>query len=537
MSRVLLVAFLLVSTGLSEVRAQPIPVGDAMEDYARLLQLTGVLPLSSAMMRPFPESALRVEARAPQAHPWKERFESYTFAHPSPFFTAGVFDARAATHWNSNRPSGINDGAAWQGKGATTSFSGGGFVRVGPVSAAVRPTIIHHQNAEFELARQTGRSRRLSDFAYPEPILRIDLPQRFGPEPFSTVDWGQSFVRLDLFGFAAGLSKANMWWGPGVRNAIVMSNNAPGIGHVFVGTSEPQDIRIGALQFRWVGGYLYESEYFDNNPDNDRRFLNAVVIDYLPRWVPGLSFGGTRAFNLNLGDRSPGWKEIGVQFQSILKRSLGEDADPDDDQMFSVFGRWAMPESHFEIYAEWARGDHSWDLRDFVLEPEHASGFLFGFQKVFTVDDQSYVRVTAENIKLEAPRTVALRSWNAGFFYVHHAVPQGYTHRGQVIGAGIGPGSNEQYLKLDLIRPWGLAGLQLSRTVYDEDLVYTLGLSSAHKEVEFSFGLHALAFWKMLEVEGHASIMPLYNRHYVRDEDEINMAVGLSVRTSLFGLR
>ncbi len=48
----------------------------------------------------------------------------------------------------------------------------------------------------------------------------LDMPQRFGADPFWTLSPGQSYLRLDHAGLAAGVSTENMWWGPAVRNSI-----------------------------------------------------------------------------------------------------------------------------------------------------------------------------------------------------------------------------------------------------------------------------------------------------------------------------
>ena len=69
------------------------------------------------------------------------------------------------------------------------------------------------QNEKFELMQNGGGTgiQRFWNGLYPS---NIDLPQRFGDKSYGRVDWGQSTVRADLFGVTAGLSNANMGWGP-----------------------------------------------------------------------------------------------------------------------------------------------------------------------------------------------------------------------------------------------------------------------------------------------------------------------------------
>ena len=57
-------------------------------------------------------------------------------------------------------------------------------------------------------------------------------------------------------------------------------------------------------------------------------------------------------------------------------------------------------------------------------------------------------------------------------FYSGLSVPQGYTQRGQVIGAAIGPGASSQWLAADYIRKRWQAGAYVSRIRWDNDALY-----------------------------------------------------------------
>jgi hypothetical protein len=62
---------------------------------------------------------------------------------------------------------------------------------------------------------------------------------------------------------------------------------------------------------------------------------------------------------------------------------------------------------------------------------------------------------------------------NNNSFYTSPVVPQGYTQRGQVIGAAIGPGSSSQWFALDrLDRSFDL-GVFAGRIRWDTDAYYT----------------------------------------------------------------
>ena len=59
-----------------------------------------------------------------------------------------------------------------------------------------------------------------------------------------------------MWGVGAGLSTENLWLGPGLRNSILLTNNAPGFPHLFLGTSKPVDIYIGSLDVLALWGQL-----------------------------------------------------------------------------------------------------------------------------------------------------------------------------------------------------------------------------------------------------------------------------------------
>ena len=59
------------------------------------------------------------------------------------------------------------------------------------------------------------------------------------------------------------------------------------------------------------------------------------------------------------------------------------------------------------------------------------------------------------------------------YFYAHTAgIPHGYTYNGQIIGAGIGPGSNMQTLTISWGKELKSLGIQIERLAHNNDLFY-----------------------------------------------------------------
>ena len=65
---------------------------------------------------------------------------------------------------------------------------------------------------------------------------------------------GQSSIRYDLGALTAGISTENMWWGPGIYNSMLMSNNAPGFLHYSINSNRPINTFAGSFQFQLQAG-------------------------------------------------------------------------------------------------------------------------------------------------------------------------------------------------------------------------------------------------------------------------------------------
>ncbi|MFK5143427.1 capsule assembly Wzi family protein, partial [Klebsiella pneumoniae] len=55
-----------------------------------------------------------------------------------------------------------------------------------------------------------------------------------------------------------GISSENLWWGPGIYNSLLMSNNAPGFWHLTFNSRKPLKTPIGDFEWQLIGGKLVE---------------------------------------------------------------------------------------------------------------------------------------------------------------------------------------------------------------------------------------------------------------------------------------
>lgn len=381
---------------------------------------------------------------------------------------------------------GLNDGAMIPARGYQTLVSGGFFARLGILSLQLMPEFVYAQNLPFDGLPHELNNKVWSVYNSVKNV--IDLPDRFGEEPYRKVFWGQSSLRLTYKSLSLGVSNENLWWGPGTKNTLLMTNNAPGFKHITLNTVKPIVTPIGKFEGQIVGGRLDNSGFpgVDSvslaqhgiRPRQKRdewRYINAMTVTYEPRWIPGLTLGGVRSFTIYNGSITDNYRTYLPLLEPLLKISVGapeSDTIP-SDQIASVFARWVMPESHSEVYLEYGRADHSWDMTDFILEPGHYRAYVLGLRKLVPLvrRKNEYIDIHLEITELGRNLISSLRKANnPAVWYIHGQVRHGYTHNGQILGSGIGTSSNMQSLNISWVKDYKRIGFELHRLAHDEDL-------------------------------------------------------------------
>ncbi len=390
--------------------------------------------------------------------------------------------------YNSHHPEGWDDGAMIPARGYQTLFSAGIYAKYGPLSIQLRPEAVYAENRSFQ-----GFFKEQSDqvwAGYYNVLNYIDLPERFGDRSYQKLLWGQSSIRLTFGPVSIGLSNENLWWGPGIHNSLVMSNTAEGFKHLTLNTVKPIRTIIGSFEGQLIGGRLENSGFAPPDTSrtingvklyvpkrNDWRYINAVVLSYQPKWVTGLFLGVTRSFIYYGSDLGNNIKNYIPVITPISKKAnFGEtEGNGGGDQRASFFARWIWLKAKAEIYCEYFREDHAFDTRDFILEPNYEHAYLFGLQKMIVLNPirNQYLQFNLEITQLAQTRTNPGRV--EGEMYLHYSgISQGYTNNGQLLGAGIGPGSNLQSVSLSWVKSLKKIGFRVERYVHDNDFYNTV---------------------------------------------------------------
>lgn len=425
---------------------------------------------------------------------------------------------RFANHYNDKLARGYNDGAVWKGKGYTGSLQGGFQGQFGILSFSFAPIAFFAQNRSFELAESTG-TNNLYNYQFKDKL--IDYVQRYGDEPFSSFDLGQSELRVVLRWFTVGISTQNYVWGPTQRNPLLMSNNAAGIPHLDIGTHKPVNTKIGLIETKVYYGLLNQSEYFGEG--DWKRFWSGFSFGYSPKFMPNASISFNRSFYKNANEFSP------LDLLVYLEKFDDTDGDPavndEYDQIASITLRWQFPEVGFDAYCEYGKNDFGGEF--WSPEANHARAYTLGFSKYIDIFDNHVLKLTYEHVSADKSKSYTYRQFQT--WYSHYIVRAGYTINGQVIGAGVGPGSTSEYFEAQYFFPSGRWQVSAQQTRFDHDYFNENVQSIYRHYYEWNFESRFSKFYKDYLIGIDFGISFRKNQYFIEGNNTANPYFGLNV--------
>jgi hypothetical protein len=376
-----------------------------------------------------------------------------------------------------------NDGPLWAGKGLSYSITGG-LALCGAHAkwgAIIAPTYWYAENAPFELPDNPQFvppiRQDYSPWASPYHYIprSLDSPRRFGDNVLKRVDPGAIALWFRTPRFEAGFTTESEWWGPGLHNALLLSSQAAGAPRAYVRTSAPIKA-AGELDLRYFIGGVSFSPFFFAVPEDSTRSLSGVSAVWRPNFERGLTLGVARIVAApRFGNN---WFKhlldpvVPVGTPNALPYS-DKTQYPGRDQLFSLFADWRLPDDGSEIWFEWGRAEIPNGLRDFIESPNHTQALTLGLQHVRPLRWNGWsARVGAEYTQTNQSST--FRERPTGSWYTSRAVQGGFTQKGQVLGAVVGPGSVTQRVGLDFLSPTRSIGIFAYRVKWDEDAFYTI---------------------------------------------------------------
>jgi len=454
------------------------------EEYYDFLSLTGQAERPTLGYRTLSDSEWTVTN---ENHIWAENNlgSKYTlFENENPaenWFANGIdqsvkvkiYGPEWFNSYNTAAPYGQNDGALWQGKGYNTSFTAGARLEAYGFELTFKPQLSYSQNKEFDLMPSVVSS----PYGYYQS--GIDLPQRFGDDSIKSFDFGDSEIRYTWYTLTFGAGFQSPWLGPVWLNPMLGSNNAPTYPKIDAGLRKTSVYMpyfgwyIGDIEGRvWVGR-LKESDYFDNNPDNDYRILTGMSASFAPSFIPNLTVGVNRIFIANWAAHN--LKYVGRLF--TLSHSNGSlvGTHEDEDQKVALFADWQFPSVGFEVWGELGIDDFT---SDELANPFHTAIYSVGAKQV-TPMPVAWLKgeIIAEWNNFEMSQDFQIQ-WQYTGYYSHGSIKQGYTNKGQILGAGSGYFGNSQFLGYKVYHPYGNVMFFYHRYCPDNNYIYNMAVDA-----------------------------------------------------------
>ena len=435
---------------------------------------------------------------------------------------------------NSAFPFQEGGGPTWAGRGLTGDVQLGGSASWDFVYAQLAPLAFATQNLAFPLAPngQTGNAR----FADPRFPREIDAPQRFGDTQYSRLDPGSSSLFLDARRRGGWRNDSSAAMGPCARvSAGAQSRTPAGFRQP---SSEPASrsnlwlfrihTRLGVQQARTNRRSLH---WILATP---KRLGSGVVGTIEPRGLPGLEIGGAR-FIHNL------WPHDGITLTELRRPlssgnlfSLANNIQT-ENQVASVFARWALPAAKAEFYGEFYREDfpgHFHSSLSLVEKPDDLAAFTLGFQRVFTAGSRLYRVIRGEIVNSQVSHQ---ERETRGFTqplppYIHTVETQGHTVDGLILGSPEAYGGAAWRFGIDEYSPSGRRTLSLERSLrFDWLPTDTTNTTLVHPDVIYALRAEVVRFRG--NVDWGFTLIPAIdlNRNLVAGRDVFNLSLALTL--------
>lgn len=522
---------LMLSGAPLEAWAQRVLPSASGREYARMAASMAADPGVFLLSRP-----LHLPLASPDTsltHPWEgvDAPPSGPFGLMAPEVFAGV---------NSWLPDPVSQGEGfWNARGwhAGTTFGVKSAVR--GVRLSVRGSVEHVSNAFFGLSPYPRPAESWSPFT--RRMISMDLVQRFGDEPITQFRLHHAMVETGWRGMAFGAGVGSPVWGVARVNPLFFAGSAPGFAHVRWATERPVETRFGILQGEWIWGRLQESDYFDDVPTNNTRFLTALQLGWSPPAYPALTFGVARTYLSTPPDGRPLVGELLYPVRNVLwfgtpkgfkDRQAEFEGDEWNMQMVGLFGRWVFPGSGLELYGErlWNATDRS--LRTWLTAPERGQAYTVGLSQTVPVRERHWMQ-----FGLEVTETDNNRPGRYTFTdptYAHRTQRQGWTHQGVVLGSPLGPGARSVHVSASWYLPQGRVGVWAQRARRNSDqfdrLRPNVDVFFDSYETDAHLGVHGLARFQRIEVAGHLQYSKRYNKDFKFRQDVDGWQSGVTLR-------
>jgi hypothetical protein len=425
---------------------------------------------------------------------------------------------------NSLLPQNWNDGNMYPARGWQERYTFGMQLKLGIIDLNIQPEWLKVQNIPQQYYPGNPEDGNFMPKYFGSVANVIDNFRQFGTKKIDTFTMGQSRIGLQLGPINVGYSNQTNWWGPGIRNSLVFTNNAAGFKHLYLSTNKPIKSFIGNFEFSAITGLIDTNWYQDPDltlmkriwsggiakKNLDQRMIDAIIVNWQPNWVPNLFLGYAYSRQYYKHQLNPYGQPYSFFSKDFTKVELG-----------SLMFRFLLPKDNAEFYGEVGIPNKSpWPWKFFEKSPK--TGFVFGVTKLAKFrSNKSYLRLNLEftQLQLYNPKDMFYPGWAfvgglPNSWYTSDIIKQGYTNQGQIIGASIGPGSNSQTINLSYHYKYNTIGIEVERISQNNDFFSVVYFSGKNGQLNPQSGLtwgYYNKYWVDINSKIYAQVMPSKN--------------------------
>lgn len=426
---------------------------------------------------------------------------------------------------NSLLPQNWNDGNMYPARGWQERYTVGLQLKLGIIDINLQPEWLKVQNIPQQYYPGNPEDGNFMPKYFGSVANVIDNFRQFGSNRIDTFTMGQSRIGLKLGPISFGYSNQNNWWGPGIRNSLIFTNNAAGFKHLYLSTNKPIKSFLGNFEFSAITGLLDTNWYEDPDlplmqsiwrggiaqKNLDQRKIDAITINWRPIWFSNLFLGYAYS----------------RQYYKHQEQSYGQSYsffsnDFNKVELGSLMFRFLLPKDYAEFYGEMGIPDKApWPWKFFEKSPK--TGFVFGFTKLTKFkSNKSYLRLNLEltQLQLYDPKDMfypgyAFVGGLPNSWYTSALIKQGYTNQGQILGASIGPGSNSQTINLSFHYKYDQIGIMIERISQNNDFFSVVYFSGKYGQKDENNGGQLWGYynkyWVDINSKLYVQIMPIKN--------------------------
>ena len=378
--------------------------------------------------------------------------------------------------WTNGSPDARGDGAAMSGVGLDLVIRAGVRGAIGPLRYRLVPQLIANENRDFQTfaAGDPARDGFSSPFYFGD--FSADLPSRPGDGRYLRLALGESGLWWSDRRTFVGVLATTPRWGPREGEGLVLGRSAPGLPRLELAAAWRPP--AGLVRVRWLAGVANEGDWFDADEGNDSRIVSGARVEYeRGEW---LALGFARTV-MSVAGRGT----VAAAFQPFARGST-------DSAMEIVSADLLLYDTRAGIRAwlELARQEPIRGMREVLESPTEGIAFRSGLTQRLRRSTSAEWSASVEFVRLDQSGTRSGTVPND--LYTSAVVVQGWTHLGQPLGSGLGPGGQRQFARLDRAgRTWRL-GAFAERARWNEDALFRQAAPASDRhDVTLQLGLVA----------------------------------------------